>query len=151
MLNLFKLRKKKKVSKDREYRPTLLLDFDGVIHSYISGWQGVDVIPDPPVTHAWRKKGSNHVYDSIDWVTNLVLSDLFKVCIYSSRSKDPAGVTAMKVWLLDWGMEHRVLDLIKFPTTKPAAFLTVDDRAIKFEGEFIPADKLIKFRTWQGK
>jgi hypothetical protein len=27
-------------------KPILCLDFDGTIHSYISGWQGADVIPE---------------------------------------------------------------------------------------------------------
>ena len=31
---------------------TILLDFDGVIHSYTSGWKGAGVIPDPPVPGA---------------------------------------------------------------------------------------------------
>ena len=32
--------------------PILALDFDGVLHSYTSGWQGADVISDPPVPGA---------------------------------------------------------------------------------------------------
>ena len=28
---------------------SVILDFDGVIHSYASGWQGTTVIHDPPV------------------------------------------------------------------------------------------------------
>jgi len=34
-------------------KPILCLDFDGVIHSYSSGWKGADVIPDPPVPGAF--------------------------------------------------------------------------------------------------
>jgi hypothetical protein len=30
-------------------KPILCLDFDGVLHSYTSGWKGAAVIPDPPV------------------------------------------------------------------------------------------------------
>ena len=39
---------------DRERKPILCLDFDGVCHSYISGWQGAGVIPDPPVDGMWE-------------------------------------------------------------------------------------------------
>jgi hypothetical protein len=35
-------------------KPILSLDFDGVIHSYTSGWKGADVIADPPVPGAFQ-------------------------------------------------------------------------------------------------
>ena len=30
-------------------KKTVVFDFDGVIHSYTSGWKGESVITDPPV------------------------------------------------------------------------------------------------------
>lgn len=52
----------------------ILVDFDGVIHSYRSGWKGLDVIPDPPVENA------------IKWLETICGDERFEVSIYSSRS-----------------------------------------------------------------
>lgn len=66
-------------------KPILCLDFDGVIHSYSSGWQGAAVIPDAPVTGAMR-----FIWDA---------TDHFRVAIYSSRSGQRGGIKAMQRWL----------------------------------------------------
>jgi hypothetical protein len=114
-------------------KPILLVDFDGVIHSYTSGWQGASTISDPPVPGA------------IEFLQKA--SDVFNVQIYSSRSKEPGGVTAMKKYLA----EHGGPAWIEFPTEKPPAFLTIDDRAICFTGEFPDPEELRAFKPWNKK
>lgn len=63
-------------------KPILCLDFDGVIHSYVSGWQGANAVADPPVKGAFTfiKNALNH----------------FDVYIFSSRSNQPGGIAAMQ-------------------------------------------------------
>lgn len=125
-------------------KPILCVDFDGVLHSYTSGWKGADVIPDPPVPGAiaWLREAVNH----------------FQVHIYSSRSGQPDGIRAMREWLGYWIMKERLSDQedlawaaeIEWPTEKPPAFVSIDDRALTFNGswnEFSP-ERLREFRPW---
>jgi hypothetical protein len=113
---------------------TICVDFDGVLHSYDSGWQGACSIPDPPVEGAFA------------WLANAVRR--FDVCIYSSRSKEPGAIDAMKHWFARHGLHASVLDLLRFPTQKPAAFMTIDDRAICFTGEWPDLDLIDQFKPW---
>lgn len=125
----------------------ICVDFDGVLHSYDSGWQGAAVVSDPPVPGAMA------------WLALMTSDKRFDVCIYSSRSKDPAGVEAMNKWLWENLMLHfgnstdteAVLNALKFPTQKPAAALTIDDRAFCFMGVFPTPDWISKFRPWNKK
>ena len=132
------------------FQPIICVDFDGVIHSYVSGWKGVSVIPDPPVEGA------------IDWIQdNLPVPEELGgsfvpphegpvVQIYSSRSKSWFGRRAMKKWLIEHGLHPSYLreGILKFPTKKPAAFLTIDDRAICFNGSFPTAKEMMAFKPW---
>ena len=127
----------------RDRKPILCLDFDGVIHSYKSGWQGADVVPDPPTEGA------------IDFIREAV--DAFRVAIFSSRTNQPMGVEAMQFWLRSqfYKVEERevadpILDQIEWPREKPPALITIDDRALTFSGNWndYPIAKLLDFKPW---
>lgn len=124
-------------------KPILCLDFDGVIHSYASGWKGADVIPDPPVDGAMK------------FIWNA--TEHFRVAIFSSRSNQSGGLSAMKAWLekhfRDYWGPHRTeaddkLAELEWPKEKPAAMVTLDDRALTFEGTWPAIDALKTFRPW---
>lgn len=129
--------------------PIICVDFDGVIHSYTSGWKGVSVIPDPPVPGAikWLE---DHlpVPDEICAMAGPYNGPV--VQIYSSRSKSFWGRRAMKKWLIKHGLHPAYISdgLLKFPVKKPAAFLTIDDRAICFDGTFPSDAEMLAFRPW---
>jgi hypothetical protein len=133
--------------------PIICVDFDGVIHSYKSGWQGISVIPDPPVPGAikWLEE---HL--PIPDCLGMWESDEYKgpvVQIYSSRSKSWFGRRAMKKWLIKHGLHPAYIrdGILKFPIKKPSAFLTIDDRAICFNGTFPTTQEMISFKPWNKK
>lgn len=118
-------------------KPILCLDFDGVIHLYTSGWKGADIIPDDPVPGAF-----NFIIRALEY---------FEVHIFSSRSGQPGGIGAMEDWFIENGWEGTFLtgpEFLHFPTEKPAAMVTIDDRAITFTGTFPDAEELLNFKPW---
>lgn len=127
-------------------RPILCLDFDGVIHSYSSGWQGVGRCDDPPVsgTLEFLHEATRH----------------FRVMIYSSRSRSICGRRAMKRYVrehfslpLTFSPDHEhdwLHEAISFPWFKPPALITIDDRALTFTGDWsdFPTATLRSFQPW---
>ena len=116
-------------------KPILCLDFDGVIHSYTSGWQGADKILDPPVEGA-----KEFLQDALQH---------FKVVIYSSRSVYADGPKAMREWMDSYGLDP--FHEIEMPLHKPPAFVTIDDRAITFTGKWPSIGELVDFKPWNKK
>lgn len=129
-----------------DFKPIICIDFDGVIHSYERGWQdGViygTVVP-----------------GFFEWVERM--RDRFQLVIYSSRSKTDEGVAAMGVWLLEqrnqWikaGEQRNPTEPLEmeFAHEKPAAWLTIDDRAIQFKGDWNAAElspeSILSFKPW---
>lgn len=138
-------------------KPILVLDFDGVCSNYSSGWQGIDNIPDPPVEGLFEflYKAREH----------------FDIQIYSSRSHQEGGIEAMMEWFIvhspiscftyspnntlnfwkqssvDGSRTDLILSL-GFPTEKPPAMVTLDDRALTFTGVWPDIDSLRNFKPW---
>ncbi|MDU2064738.1 MAG: hypothetical protein E6713_07820 [Sporomusaceae bacterium] len=109
---------------------TVVLDFDGVIHSYTSGFQGVEVIPDPPVTG---------IKEAIEEIRKH-----YRVVIVSTRCHQAGGKEAINIWLKQYGI---VVDDVA--VHKPPAIVYVDDRAICFDGNSRGLlDKIRRFKTW---
>lgn len=117
--------------KTNSFIPTVCFDFDGVINSYKGGWQGVDVINDPPV---------DGIKESIDEVK----AAGYRVVVNSTRTATPKGLAAVKAYL----DKHNIVvdDVV---SEKPVAFVYIDDRAIQFDGR---ADTLLtkiqNFKPW---
>lgn len=128
------------------FTPTICVDFDGVIHSYEKGWQDGTIY-------------GQVVPGFFEWLEST--RGKLKVVIYSSRSKTNDGLVAMGRWLHEqrnaWikagGARHPTEPLeIEFAHEKPPAFLTIDDRAFCFRGEWsdpaLSLDAILAFRPW---
>jgi hypothetical protein len=139
-------------------KPILCIDFDGVAHAYTSPWKGPDVISD------------NVVPGFFEWAENANQS--FELVIYSSRSKKDSGISAMRKWFIEQFRLYceslhaeefadaesptdiklkaggRPVIHLQFANEKPPAFLTIDDRAVCFEGSWPDPQELLKFKPW---
>lgn len=79
---------------------------------------------------------------------------LFDVQVYSCRSASPEGIVAMQEWLPERMEEEAAeqgvdaFDRIGWPTTKPAALVSIDDRGLTFAGGFPDPASLLAFRPW---
>ena len=113
---------------------TIVLDFDGVIHSYKSGWKGIENIPDAPV-------------DGIKEAISNIRKSGYEVVVVSTRCETNAGMRAINKYLLD---NDIVVDRIC--REKPPALVYIDDRAICFDGNSETLlDKINTFSPWYMK
>lgn len=117
-------------------KKTVVFDFDGVIHSYKSGWKGVDIIPDPPVRGI--KDALKRIHDAG-----------YEVVVVSTRCADFLGKFAIEQWLDYWEISAYVDKICK---EKPPAICYIDDRAICFDGcPELLFDKINEFKPWNAE
>lgn len=122
---------------------TICLDFDGVVHSYTSGWKGPRVIADPPMPGAFT------------FMLTMLAND-WDVCVHSSRSGAWGGRRAMRKWMKHWALSQwwpspgqPGLEDVRFPLFKPPALLTIDDRAMQFTGQWPDEMECRAFKPWK--
>lgn len=127
-------------------KPIICLDFDGVIHSYVSGWKGARTIPDDPVPGA------------LAYIVELLAAD-FEVVIHSSRARSFGGIWAMKAWLKKHAGNMYYdcpvgpgIERVRFARRKPPSVITIDDRALTFSGDWrdpaYSVEALRSFKPW---
>jgi hypothetical protein len=119
----------------------LSLDFDGVCHQYTTKWSGATVISD------------HHVEGLFEFLEEA--QKYFDVQIYSTRNESPEAAQAMMAWFVK---EHELWQAatgkppipleLGFPTSKPKAFVGLDDRIITFEGTWPDIEVLRNFKPW---
>jgi len=114
---------------------TLCFDFDGVIHSYVSGWKCAAVANDEPV------KGIKELIDKLIKIG-------YRIVIFSSRCQSGDGICC----IIDYCMKYKIM-FHEIAAFKPPCYLTIDDRALCFNGNEIDSliDKIESFVPWYKK
>lgn len=111
-------------------RYRLAVDFDGVLHSYVTPWVDAQTIPDEPVPGA------------MEWLREIVQH--FDVVIHTTRGRTPEGQAAVMEWI------YRRSGLTLCVTAeKPPALVYLDDRAWRFEGQFPTKDQIHRAKPWK--
>lgn len=103
-----------KYDNDNKLKPTIVFDFDGVIHSYNSGWVREDIVPDGLV-------------EGIDSVIEMLKTAGYKIVIQSSRARTERGLKAIKDFLDEYNITVDNITSDKVP-----ALLYIDDNGYRF-------------------
>ncbi len=117
-------------------KKTVVFDFDGVIHSYTSGWKGATIIPDPPTMGI--KNALKEIHNAG-----------YEIVVVSTRCVSEEGIESVREWLYRNDM---LLWVHKICKEKPPAVCYIDDRAICFKGNAETLlDEIQNFKSWTEK
>ena len=118
-----------------DFKPTVAIDFDGVIHQYTSPWTNAREVRDDPVEGAFK------------FIEELQDSN-YKVCVFSSRCAYEGSTQAIRDWLIKHGFDEERIPELSFTDSKPPALLYIDDRGYQFRGTFPTVEYIANFKTW---
>ena len=130
---------------------TVVLDFDGVVHSYVTKnrpWNPL-FIPDPPMSGAfqaitdYQNQGLDVVLASARWTPENNTEGSWDAAQQAMR--------AAQAWFLDHGFPEHRLRRIRFwmDPGKPTGLLYIDDRGMRFEGTFPTPKEVCTFKPWK--
>ena len=106
-------------------KKTILIDFDGVLNDYKGNFNENDV---PNI-----KKGARELL--------IKLSQDYEIKLFTTRNK----IKTCK-WLIKNEIDSYISDITN---VKELAWVYVDDRCVKFEGDFsLLANQINNFKTW---
>ncbi len=121
---------KDKVQGQGKFRRNILIDLDGVLNSYCGGYDE-NFIPE-------IKEGAK------EFIEKLYAEDRFNLVLFTTRN-----ILKSAKWLIDNNLYSYFSNItnVKLP-----AFLCIDDRAIRFEGDYDDMyEKIVNFRPyWKG-
>lgn len=110
-------------------RPTIVFDFDGVIHRYSKGWYDGSIYDVPT-------KGIQELLR--------ILKPLYKIVVLSTRCSSPKGMKDIKAYLRKYDIYVDEVTAEKVP-----AIAYVDDRAINFNGNCNKLlNDIMQFKPW---
>ena len=113
-----------------DYVRRVAVDFDGVIHQFTTPWIRPSEIPDPPT-------------EGCAVALAMLIMAYDEVVIYSCRAETSAGRQAIE----DYMHEHS-LPYTSITDKKPVAEVYIDDRAVRFEGNWPSVLHQLPAKPW---
>ncbi len=108
---------------------TICIDFDGVIYPNMR-YAGTAILNEKPIEKAKESLKK--------------LSEQYKIIIHSSRFNDDNGYKAVLEWLEKYEFNYEV------SRYKPTAHIYLDDRGVRFDGDWNKAiEDIENFTQWQ--
>jgi hypothetical protein len=119
-------------------KKTIAVDFDGVINSYKSGWQGPNETDEPVLNAA---EGISGLWNRGN-----------KIIIFSTRANTHEGTDTIREYIRRHTENDLLANSIEITDKKPIADVYIDDRAIPFTGDWEETLKQIEtFKPWMDK